>query len=139
MPSMRTIFEIGQKVFKLINVNAVTATIDGAVYRQKSPINSNLKNIVITTLPIQDGFGVQMQEGIFFINIFAPDFKNGQPDLTSLKAVSDAVITVIEAHTDTENFSIQILSQDVLNDQDHKLLSFLSLRCEYFIESGRSF
>ena len=139
MPDMRTVFESGEKVYKAINVAAVTNLIDGKIYREKSTINDNLKNIVINTLPIQDGFGVQMQQGVFFINIFAKDFKNGQPDLTSLKAISDAVIVLIEAYTDSENFDIQILSQDVLNDQAHKLLSFLSLRCEYFIESGRSF
>ncbi len=140
MPQSRSVFEVGQKIFKILNVTDVTDLIDGEIYREKSTLNNDLKNIVINTLPISDGYGVQMQEGIFFVNIFTLDLSNGIPDLESLKTISDAVVEELESFTDaTENFSFEILSQDVMNDQVHKLLSYLSLRIQYFIENGRSF
>ncbi len=132
----KTTFDILAKVSSIIKVVGVTTTIDGQIYRRKKPKESKVRDIVLTTLPIQDEIGSDLQTGVMFINCYAVNDGDGIPDETKLKATTDAVITAVEAYVKTnEFFQMKIIDESLLPDNNAKGMSFMSLRVEYYIES----
>ena len=92
---MKTTFDINDILYSIINVSAVKNTIDGGVYRNKKPLNSEAQDIVI--LPLSNYVGSEIiNEATFMINCFCKNFVNGSPNIVRLKATVNAVISEIE-------------------------------------------
>ncbi len=138
----KTIFNILDKVYLVLNVDAVNDLLDGRIYRFKKPVNDVKKNVVLSPLPIRDRINVDLQDGILFINVYAQNLENGTPDEATLNSITEAIIPLIEAawSGSLEYFNFKIIEQSLFDDTDGSgrntnQLSYVSLRCEYFIES----
>jgi len=131
---MKTTFDINDVLFKIVNVATVKATIDGRVYRDKKPLNSELRDIVITPLSNYNGNEI-VNDATFFVNCYCKNFANGTPDIAKLRATTDAVIAVLEAYNNTSNYYVfDIVNQILLNDEDQKSMSYASLRLKCYVE-----
>lgn len=131
---MKTSFDINNILYPIINVSSVTNTIDGRVYRNKKPLNSELQDIVVIPLSNYNGDEI-IQEATFMVNCYCKNFNNGTPDISKLKTITGAVIAVIEAYNATSNYYIfDITNQTVMQDTDQINLSFVNLRINCYIE-----
>ena len=131
---MITTIDINDILYPIINVATVTDTIDGGVYRNKKPLNSELQDVII--LPLSNYVGEEvMNEATFMVNCFCKNFTNGTPDITKLRAVVNAVAAVIEAYNNTNNYYIfQITNQTLLQDNDQISMSYINIRLNCLIE-----
>ena len=131
---MKTTIDINDILFPIINVGSVKATIDGRVYRNKKPLNSELQNIVI--IPLSNYVGDEIiNDATFMVNCYCKNFNNGRPDIAKLRATINAVAAVIEAYNNTSNYYVfDIVNQILLNDVDQLSMSYINLRISCFIE-----
>ena len=131
---MKTTIDINDILFPIINVGSVKATIDGRVYRNKKPLNSELQNIVI--IPLSNYVGDEIiNDATFMVNCYCKNFNNGRPDIAKLRATINAVVAVIEAYNNTSNYYVfDIVNQILLNDVDQLSMSYINLRISCFIE-----
>jgi len=131
---MITTIDINDILYPIINVASVKATIDGGVYRNKKPLNSELRDIVI--IPLSNYVGEEvMNEATFMVNCFCKNFTNGMPDITKLRAIVNAVVAVIEAYNNTSNYYVfTITNQILLQDTDQISMSYVNLRINCLIE-----
>ncbi|MCK4295179.1 MAG: hypothetical protein KAX28_00810 [Candidatus Marinimicrobia bacterium] len=131
---MKTTIDINDILYPIINVASVKATIDGGVYRNKKPLNFELRDIVI--LPLSNYVGEEIiNEATFMVNCFCKNFTNGTPDITKLRAIVNAVVAVIEAYNNTSNYYVfEITNQILLQDVDQTSMSYINLRLNCFIE-----
>ena len=131
---MKTTFDINDILFPIINTEAVQATIDGRVYRNKKSLNSELQDIVIIPLSNYNGDEI-INDATFMINCYCKNFNNGTPNITGLRAIAGAVIAEIEAYNSTSKYYVfDITNQILLNDIDQKSMSYVNLRISCFIE-----
>ena len=131
---MKTTIDINDILYPIINVASIKATIDGGIYRNKKPLNSELRDIVI--IPLSNYVGEEViNEATFMVNCFCKNFTNGTPDITKLRATINAVVAVIEAYNNTSNYYVfEITNQILLQDVDQTSMSYVNLRLNCFIE-----
>ena len=131
---MKTTIDINDILYPIINVASIKATIDGGVYRNKKPLNSELRDIVI--IPLSNYVGDEvMNEAVFMVNCFCKNFTNGTPDITKLRATINAVVAVVEAYNALNNYYVfEITNQILLQDVDQTSMSYINLRLNCFIE-----
>ena len=121
-------------MYKIINVASVTTTIDGGVYRNKKPLNSELRDIVILPLSNYNGDEI-INDATFMVNCFCKNFVNGMPDISNLRAITNAVVAAIEAYNSSSHYYIfDITNQMLLQDVDQKSMSYVNLRINCSIE-----
>jgi len=126
---MRTTFDLLDKLYAIVNVAAVRTTLDGAVYRNSRPVDLVTRDIVVLALPIAGGTDIDLQDGIIIINCFAKDLEAGRPDDANLRAMTSAVLTVLEAYTSTTSYlHLEINSQASMEDIDQAGISYSSIR-----------
>lgn len=131
---MKTTFDINDILFPVINTETVQATIDGRVYRNKKPLNSELQDIVI--IPLSNYVGDEIiNDATFMINCYCKNFNNGTPNITKLREIAGVVIAEIEEYNSTSNYYIfDITNQILLQDVDQLSMSYVNLRINCFIE-----
>ena len=131
---MKTTFDINDVLYPIINVASVQTTIDGRVYRNKKPLNSEVQDVAI--LPLSNYVGSEItNDSVFIINCFCKNFDNGTPDITKLRATINAVAKVIEDYNNTSNYYVfDIMSQILLQDTEQISMSYASLRVQCYIE-----
>jgi len=131
---LKSSFDILDRVYKLLNVTQITSLITGGVWRRLAKNTSNGKYITINTIP-QNAGDYPLQEGVVIVNAYARDHEDGTPDESSLRSMSDAVMTLIEAHNATsEYFALSVSSDNIYPDDSNPGVSYLSLRVNYIIE-----
>ena len=131
---MITTIDINDILYPIINVASVKATINGGVYRNKKPLNSELQDVII--LPLSNYVGEEiMNEATVMINCFCKNFVNGTPDITKLRAIVNAVVAVIEAYNNVSNYYVfEITNQILLQDTDQISMSYINIRLNCLIE-----
>ncbi len=134
---MKTTFDVLNRLYKALNVTAVTSTLDtnGRVWRRKKPINRQNRDVVIVPLDLRNVEDVQ--PGTFIINIFAQNHPNGIPDETNLKTTGAAVIAALDGieATDGTWFRTDVQNETVFQDEDDPAVSYLSIRVGVLIEN----
>ena len=133
---MKTVFNVVNILFPVVNVASVKSTIDGKVYRDAKPQNSTKRDIVVSSLPISyNPRDPLIQQGTAIINCYAKNLSDGKQDIANLKSMTDAVIAVIAAYSHASKYYVfEITSQLLLNDVDQPEMSYSSLRVDYTIE-----
>ena len=132
---MKTISDVLDLIYKVVNVASVTTTIDGKVYRNSRPLESVTRDVVVLALPITGGVDIDLQQGVAGINCYAADLAPGRPDEAHLKATSAAEIAVIEAYAGTTKYlDLEINSQGIMADMDQAGISYSSIRVTYTIQ-----
>ena len=131
---MITTIDINDILYPIINVASVKATINGGVYRNKKPLNSELQDIVI--LPLSNYSGDEIiNEAVFMVNCFCKNFTNSTPDITKLRATINAVVAVIEAYAASSKYYVfKISNQILLQDIDQISMSYVNIRINCLIE-----
>jgi len=129
-----TTIDINDILYPIINVASVKNTIDGKVYRNKKPLNSELQDVII--LPLSNYVGEEvMNDSVFIINCYCKNFTNGTPDITKIRLTINAVVAVIEAYNSTSNYYVfDIANQILLQDNEQISMSYTSLRVQCYIE-----
>ena len=125
---MRLTTTITEKLYRVLNVEALTGEITGKIYRHRAPLDEDVtkENIVITTLPIS---GDAVQECFWNVNVYVPDLEEtNTPDIERLEALGNLVAGLIENWNPDESyhFTLDILNQGLLHDE--KKRSFLNIR-----------
>jgi len=132
---MKTTFDVIDTLYPLINVVAITALLDGRVYRDRKPVDSIKRDIVILSLPITGGQDIDLQNCTAIINCHCPDIAPGIPDNVKLRAIATKVITAIEAYTvGSSYFNAEINSQLLISDYDQPGMSYVSIRVNCTIQ-----
>lgn len=129
---MSTNFDVLERLYPLINVPSVNTLIDGKVYKFNKPLNSEKRDIVLSTLPLRDGEEVVVQTGTVFINIYQKT--PTRPNSAFLNSVTDVIVTRLESYSQATTYmDIEIASQNVFKDQDQPNMSYSSIRLNIFI------
>ena len=136
---MKDTFDVIDTLIAIINVASVTDTIDGGIYRNKKPLNSELADIEVKSLPIRGGNedDDDLQDGTAIVNIFRKNFEaTGQPDTVKLEITAKAVIAVIEAYTMADTYYVfNIANQsDPMGYPIQENMSFVSIRVNYIVQ-----
>jgi len=130
---LKTTIDILDILYPVINVTSVKTTIDGGVYRNKKPLNSEAQDVVI--LPLSNFVGDEIiNDATIMVNLFCKNFDNSTPNETKLRATINAVVAVIEAYNNASNYYIfNITNQILLQDTDQISMSYINLRLQCFI------
>jgi hypothetical protein len=133
---MKTVFDILDKIYPIVNVAAVRATLDGKVYRTSRPIDSTKRDITVATLHIAGGTDIDLQGCPVIINCYAKDIAPGIPDDANLNAMTAAVLTVIEAYNSGSSAYLHLepISQGIMEDIDKSGISYSSIRLQATIQ-----
>ncbi len=117
----KTVKDVLDKIYAIINVPAITVLLDGDVHRKKRPLDSDLNDIVINCLPLSP-LGI-FQTCDVNINAFVNNIESeddlGIPDEIKIDSIEKAINAALEGFTiaDGEYFDIVIRWQvnDVAN------------------------
>jgi len=132
---MKTEYDVLDLLFPVVNVAAVRATIDGAVYRGNRPVNSTTRDITLKVLTMTGGHDIDLQRCTVMINAFAPDLQAGRQDDKNLGAMTTAIITVLESYASaTKYFDVEISGHNTFEDIDQTGIHYSSLRTECTIQ-----
>ncbi len=126
---MKTTFDILNTVFEVLNVDAVTDLLTGGLHRNDRPegnATDRKKDVVLVPLKLFHSDDIIDQTALN-VNIYAPTLSNNMVDETTLKEITDNIIEVIEAHSDTENYNeFEIEDQALITDDREQ--TFVNLR-----------
>ena len=132
---MSLTFDLIDRLYPILNVATVTDTIDGKVRRNKRLLNSDKRDVVIKTLGLRDGDGLDVQPGTVFVNCHARNLDGGIPDESNLNTTADAVMSVMGAFSQGSTYChIEKINDVIFEDQDRKDESYLSIRFNVIIE-----
>lgn len=91
-------FDIATNLYQLLNVPSVLSTIDGSIYKFNRPINSNVRDVVISIPEYNAG---QINTGYVDINVHVPNLElaldQTTPDLIAMQATVDAILPLLTA------------------------------------------
>jgi len=135
---LKTLTDIIEKIYPIIGVSAVRTTLNGGgVYRYSKPNNSQKQDVVILGLPITNDEDPVTQSSTIIVNCFALNYANGMPNDVTITTTIDAVITALEAYSNstTEYFEFVIQNQSIFKDIDDPAMSYGSMRIRCTIES----
>ena len=124
---MKTTIDINDILYPMLDTATVLATLDGRVYRNKKPLNSELRDIVI--IPLSNYVGDEIiNDATFMVNCYCKNFNNGRPDIAKLRAITNAVVAVIEAYNASNKYNVfEIVNQILLNDIDQLSMSYTKI------------
>ena len=131
---MKTGFDFLDKVYKILNVATVTDVINGRIYRRWKPTNSELQDMVISTLPTK--YGEDIQSCTVVVNNYCKNLHFGLSNEVKLREITDAVISVLEAYTQADGiyFNMDIVSENTMKDTDQPTMSYTSLRVNCILQ-----
>jgi len=132
---MKTPFDPVDTMISIINVAAVTGTIDGNIYRNRKPVGDKKRNVAVLNLTMDGGADEIIQSGTLIINCFAEDLDHGMIDEIHLKATVEAIITRIEAYNaGSTYFHPEVQNINTFASEDENDMSYMSIRVNYWIE-----
>lgn len=135
---MKTLTDIIEKIFPVVNVSGVKTTLNGGkVYRYSKPNDSQLRDVVILGLPITNDEDPITQSATIIINCYAPNHVNGMSDDVNITTTIKAVIAALEAYTSgsTAYFEFVIQNQSIFKDFVDPAMSYGSMRVLCTIEN----
>ena len=122
--------EISKYFYNILNVSELTSLIDGSIYREKKPINSELQDIVINTLFLKSGYKTDIQNGQSNINIYCKSI-NSLPDLSNLNTISEKVIELLDNNTQRSNsFFYEILDTNLFQDLQQNTMFYINIKLQ---------
>lgn len=97
---MRTTLDITDILHGLINVPDVRNMINGGIYKDERPLNSDKRDVVIVATTIDNE---PFQTGVGYVNLHSP----GQmPAHAWFKSVSEVILPIIKAHYKRNDYSL---------------------------------
>lgn len=133
---MSTTYDILDRLYPFLNVATVTNTINGRVYRRKRPLNSAKRDVVLTSLTLPDGEGMDVQPGTVFINSYiALDKETGEYNESTLKATAQAIISRLAVWNPSTTYChFEVLGENTFEDTEQPGWAYSSIRLSAIIE-----
>ena len=133
---MSTTYDILDRLYPFLNVATVTNTINGRIYRRKRPVNSADRDIVLSSLSLPDGEGIDVQPGTVFINSYIRNDKDtGELSEATLKTTSDAVLSRIAVwNMGATYLHLEPIAEATFDDSERPGWSYSSIRVSVIIE-----
>ncbi len=124
-------------VYQLVSSSSINTAITGGIYKSKRPLNSDLEDTVINSLPIDS---LQLQEVALNLNIYVPnlvitvggvqDFT--QPNYERLKYLADLSLSVInDQWIEQGNVNVSVIYQTVIEDQESNC-HYINIRLQLY-------
>lgn len=117
---MKTTFDILDIFYPLLNQSALKTAITGGVYKSERPLNSELEDVVIGTLPITTG---TVQICVVNVNIHVSDLKltiggveQYQPNIARLKVLAAIAAGILETYV-SSNYILFITNLSLLKEE----------------------
>lgn len=135
---MKTVTDILDHFYSIVNVATITNIIGGTVYRLEKPKDSESQDIVLRSLSINGNNRGDIQSGTMMVNCFAQNhLKTGRPNEVYLDSVTDAVVSVLEGYADTSTYlALDIVSQNILPDEQNEKMCFSNIRVDYWLQTN---
>lgn len=117
---MITTLDINTIVYELVT-SAIGTSLTGGTYQIERPLSSQVEDIVVGTLPINES-----QIAVCNVNIFVPDINiqiQGKPthvaDLPRLKELTDMVLSALDQDVDLGNtYHYRVTNQSILEEPE---------------------
>jgi hypothetical protein len=134
---MKTGFDTDNVLYDVLKISSLKSAITGNVYKRQRPVDSNLEDVVINSLPITNQ---QLQTCVSNVNIFVPD----------VKVTVNGVVTNVpneERLEDLTVMAIQVVADGIKGDftwdiQQHALIQdnesdshYSNIRIEFFVSN----
>lgn len=134
---MKTNTDMLNLLFPVVHTTTlITLLGTGKVYRWKKPVNSVLNDVVLTPLNISNGWDINVQPGTVIINIYSKKQVDGTYPETLLRSISALVISAVEAYVSSTTFlTMEIVSDNIMDDMDNTSMCYESIRINFWIES----
>lgn len=134
---MKTTFDTDDVLFDVLKTSSLKNEISGKVYKRQRPVNSNLEDVVINSLPITNE---QLQQCISNVNIFAPDIEiavdgvvDKVADLVRLKELADLAVSDL-TDSISGDFTWDIQQQTLIKD-DESSSHYVNIRIQFFVSN----
>lgn len=98
---MKTTIDITDILYKLADVSSVKSLINGSIYKDQLPDNSQNQDIVCSSTTID---GEMIQEGVGYINIHCP---GKMPDHIKFKAITSEILSLSKNSFKTNEYSLR--------------------------------
>lgn len=99
---MRTTLDITSILFGLVNVPAVKNLINGGIYKDERPLNSDKQDIVCVSTTVDTE---SIQDGVGYVNFHCP---GAMPNHAKLKSVTDAIAKAVERQYVLNDYSMVV-------------------------------
>jgi hypothetical protein len=138
MAIMKTTLDLVDVVYGVLKVSSLKGSISGKVYEYQRPVNSNVEDVVINSLPITNQ---QLQQAIVNVNVFVPnlaveetgDISRQVPDVTRLKTLAGlAVQELTDGISGDYTWDVQ---QQTLIQEEESGQHFINIRIQFFVSN----
>lgn len=126
----KTEFDAKQWILELINASPLKAFVSGKVYKNRRPSGSQLEDVVINAIVMDNRF---LQDGAFNINCYVPYKKttidnivNYLPNEERSKLITDVAYPVFD-NVFKEKFNLTIVRVEVI-EVDEEKASYVNFR-----------
>ncbi len=135
---MKTTLDLVDLVYEVLKTSSLKSSITGKVYEYQRPVNSNVEDVVINSLPITND---QLQEAIVNVNVFVPnleveetgDISRQVPNITRLKTLAGlAVQNLTDGISGDYTWDVQ---QQTLMEDDESKQHFINIRIQFFVSN----
>lgn len=125
---MFTTFDTNEILYKMLNVDAVRSMINGKVYNDGRPFNSDKEDVVVNTINVTQRYKPQLATSN--INIHVPDLPNGLKNSGRLSVITKEVVNALKAK-ELSGYSIYLSNQTTIENPPKS--HFVNLRIEWRI------
>lgn len=127
---MKTIFDAKQWILTTLLNGGVKSTINGNIYKDRKPTNSNLEDIVINSVVMDNGY---LQDAVLNVNCYVPYIQvkadgitQYHPNHARLKAITETVYPLLDRIWG-EGFNMAIVNHKVF-DEDTEKSNYINFR-----------
>jgi len=132
---MKTTLDIVDTINTRLQAVSSLSTLTGEIYKYQRPVDSDLEDIVINSLPITNE---QLQQAVANVNVYVPDVvvtvsgkENRVPNLTRLKALAVIVLAELMDRI-SGNFTWDVQQQLLIQDSESNS-HYVNIRLQFFV------
>lgn len=134
---MKTTLDLVDVTWDRLNSSSLKTAITGKIYKYRRPVNSNVEDVVINSLPVTNE---QLQRAVVNVNVFVPDVTisvNGNqdkvPNHVRLKQLAQTATSELNDRL-IGDYSWEVQQQTVLEDEESQQ-HFVNIRLQFYISN----
>lgn len=127
---MKTASDVIDILWSLLNASPLKTAINGGVYKMERPLNSNVEDVVINTLPVNF---LQLQTGLANVNVFVPNLLSGGESKPNTKRLKELSLLAVNALKDvwSDDYHLEVQQQTLIKDEESNQY-FINIRVDFF-------
>lgn len=129
---MKTVIDGTNRIYTQLKNGGIKAIINGEIYKEQRPSGSLLEDIVINSLPMDNGF---LQDGVFNVNCYVPlksitigGVKQYVRNNSRLEVISSEVYSLL-SNIYGEDYNMSVEYHQIF-DEPSESTSFISFRVQ---------